>query len=58
MSVSVDRKGIERVNFSNRINKQLLKELKHIAVSEEKDLYIILEEALHKFVDEKAPKRR
>ncbi len=44
---------IERISFSTRINKALIKDLKRIALNEDKDLYIVLEEAIENYVQKK-----
>lgn len=43
----------ERVPFSTRIDKKLIKSIKMIALQEDKEVYITLEEALEKFIQEK-----
>jgi hypothetical protein len=43
----------ERVPFSTRIDKKLIKSIKMIALEEDKEVYVTLEEALEKFIQGK-----
>ena len=47
---------IERISFSTRINKALIKELKKIALDKDKDLYVVLEEAIENHIQKKSKK--
>lgn len=45
--------GIERIIFSARIDKNLQKKIKQIAIDEERDMYDVTEEAFRDYIAKK-----
>lgn len=58
MQKKIASDDVKRVNFSNRIDETLYWELKHIAIQERKELYVIFEDAIRSYVEKWKPSRR
>lgn len=50
---TVSEERIERVTFSTRIDKNIIRSLKMISAAEEKDVYLLVEEAFERFIAER-----
>ncbi len=49
---------VDRIIFSSRVDKHLVRQLKKIAFDEDRDIYDVLEEALRDYINKKTQARK
>ena len=50
----IKKDDVDRIIFSSRVDKHLVRQLKKIAFDEDRDIYDVLEEALRDYINKKS----